>query len=72
MTELRVEGGERHRQHPIQWVLRLRGNTGFPALHSPYLLGVSPAKLLKLLPKAWVWVGDGPGGLDGFKHFPPA
>lgn len=33
---------------------------------------IAPAKLFKLLPKAWVGVGDGPGGLDGFKHVPPA
>ena len=43
-----------------------------PLSRSPYLPGTAPAKLLKLLPKAWVGVGNGPGGLDGFKHVPPA
>lgn len=64
--------------YPIQWVLKIKEGSRLswlciaPALHSPYLLGVCPAKLLKLLPKARVWVGDGSGGLDGIKHFLPA
>lgn len=80
VTKVRVEGG--HRVDHLQRVLRSRmlpKPLAAPALRSKafhivptYLLGVSPAKLLKLLPKAWVWVGDGPGGLDGFKYFPPA
>lgn len=82
VTQVRVEGGDRHRVDHLQWVLRSRvlpKPLAAPALHSKalhivptYLLRVSPAKLLKLLPKAWVWVGDGPGGLDGFEYFPPA
>ena len=69
--------GLKHRLNSLQSVLNSSRKSllALPSsclCPSPYLPGTAPAKLFKLLPKAWVGVGDGPGGLDGFKHVPPA